>query len=269
MPERPRALSPEARAALATYRDAAPMPQAARDRVQARLSAVPAPARRARPARRAWLWGVAGAVAASLLLWGSLEVTDALRSTADDGHTGSQAPMQALPNSADTAAIQTHEAADAPPGPPPPPKAPSAGIAPAPLETIGAVEQRATRDPPAAKAPPRARHNTRPAPEAIPQPIPPTLPANRLGAENRLIASTWEQVRSKQYAKAKQTLAEHASEFPSGILAPERGALVVIVECLQHPELAAGKAEAYAAKGRSTLLAKVRSACDPRKSPAK
>ena len=61
-------------------------------------------------------------------------------------------------------------------------------------------------------------------------------------------------------------LAAHAKSFPSGVLAPERRALEVIVDCLAHPEATAGKAEAYARTGRTTLLAKVRSACTEGKS---
>ena len=265
MPERPPALSAEALAALISYRDATPMPEAARERVQARLSN---PA----PARPAWLWVGAGAIAAGLVLWGAFGLSDAVRASADASTEGSQAPMQVPQDSGETAAIipdpdpdpaaaraERPEPRDQAPAPPP------AQLPPTPPEDLEAAKLSAPPDPAAA---PRARTPSRrqagPASsEATPTPAP--LAPSRLGAENRLIARSWEQVRAKQYAKARGTLAEHASEFPSGVLAPERRALLVIVACLQHPESAAGKADAYAATGRSTLLSKVRSACSEEK----
>lgn len=253
MAERPPALSKEALAALAAYRDATPMPEAARGRVRARLSEES----RARPG---WLWVAVGALAAGLLLWGAIGISDASRVPPDA--SANQAPMQAPQNSGETAAVAPTDPQSRTTRQPGVPQ-PSAQMAPAPLEKLEAIEPADVRRAPADpqhRAPPRRK--TKPAPAAPPEPSPAPLPASRLGAENRLIARTWEQVRTKQYAKARQALAEHASEFPAGVLAPERRALLVIVGCLQHPESAAGKADAYVAKGPSTLLAKVRAACN-------
>ncbi len=248
MVDRPPVLSAEALAALTAYRKATPMPKAARERVHARLSAAPA------PSRRGWLWAAGSAIAAGLLVWGAIGVSDALQATTDAGREGSLAPMQAPPTAADTAANQPVQGAQ------PPPRSrvkPSNDLAPVPLETLETTEPPETPET-AATAPPRTKRRTKPLPEAAPAPA---IPPSRLGVENELIARTWQQVRSQQYAKARTTLAEHASEFPAGVLAPERRALEVIVACMEHPKAAPGKADAYAAQGHSTLLAKVRSAC--------
>lgn len=273
MDERPPELSGEARAALTAYRRATPMPTAARERVHASLSD-----HAARP-RPAWLWVGVGAIAAALLLWGALGVSDALRAS-PDGAQGTLAPMQTLQDSGETASVLSE----------PPqhqgdrrgqrrsrrPEAPATPLPPAPLETLDT--QNAVTSPEAqaratAKTPPTPRHRPKsaarapePASQPEPRPAPPPGTASRLGAENRLIAETWEHVRAKRYSKARQALDAHASEFPAGVLAPERRALLVIVGCLQHPDSASGKADAYAAAGRSTLLAKVRAACDQEKS---
>jgi len=261
MAERPPALSAEALAALTAYRDATPMPEAARERVHARLSAT-GPARTTRPA---WLWVGVGAIAAGLLLWGALGVGDALRASTDPAPNGSQAPMQAPQDSGDTAAVVPDRASEPTTRRPSLPR-PSAALVPAEdLET----PQESVAPEPTDTPPAPARRKAKPATQTRPEPAPATPPASRLGAENRLIARTWNQVRAKQYSKARQTLAEHESEFPAGVLAPERSALLVIVECLQHPESAARRADAYAATGRNTLLAKVRSACDEKKTSPK
>lgn len=260
MAERPPALSAEARAALTAYRDATPMPQDARRRVHARLSETST-------ARPAWLWVGVGALAAGLLLWGAFGVSDALRVTEDE--PGSQAPMQVPQDSGEAAAVVPAEPSEPTARRPSVPK-PPAPMAPAPLEELDSVEPSARPAPPI--APPHrtpSRGNPKSSPPTQVEPNPSPLPASRLGVENALIARTWEQVRTKQYAKARQTLAEHASEFPAGVLAPERRALVVIVACLEHPESAAGRADAYAATGRSTLLTKVRSACNEEKNAPK
>jgi len=264
MADRPPALSPEALAALTAYRDATPMPQAVRERVHARLS-------EAAPARPVWRWVGVGAIAAALLLWGALGVSDALRARADTSSDGNQAPMQVPQDSGETAAVTPAEAAKpkarrstTPLPSAQPPAQPSSPLPPAPLEALETTRPAAVPEP-APRAAPRRKTTPAPPPAATPAP----LSASRLSAENRLIAQTWEHVRAKQYAKARQVLNTHASEFPSGVLAPERRALLVIVGCLQHPGSASGKADAYAATGRSTLLTKVRSACDPEKTTEK
>ena len=260
--ERPPALSPEALAALGAYRDATPMPDGARKRVQARLT-------EAAPTRPAWLWVGVGALAAAFLLWAAVGVSEALRATDDGSSSGQQAPMQAPGASGATAAVGPPAGIDSTPRPSSDPglPAPQDESEPPPL-------RRPRTEPPAL---PRARlHRTaklppRPDPTPAPPPAPTHsgLPENQLGEENRLITRTWEQVRAKQYVGARRTLAEHASEFPSGVLAPERRALLVIVGCLQHPESSVEAASTYAAGGHRTLLAKVRSACDEEKKNAK
>lgn len=262
MAERPPGLSAEALAALTAYRDATPMPDGARKRVHARLSEAGSPA----VSRPGWVWIGVGALAAGLLLWGAFGIGDALQASNDSAQKH-QAPMQAPHDSGDSAAIVPPAASErskqervVPPGVTPLPPAPLEEIEPAAQPTVGS-EPSVVPSPRA-----RTRRKSTPAPSTPPEP---TAPASRLGAENRLIARTWEQVRAKQYAKARQTLAAHATEFPSGVLSPEREALLVIVECLRHPESATGKADAYAATGRTTLLAKVRSACSEEKGSSK
>ncbi len=262
MAKRPPALSPEALAALTAYRDATTMPDAARERGHTRLSegeTTPA-------SRPAWVWIGVGALAAGLLLWGAFGIGDALKASTDTAERH-QAPMQAPHDSGETASIE--------PGPAPEPAKrerttppASTPLPPVPLEEIESAAEPGVEAEPPVSAPPRARPHRKPRPVSQ-VPAEPPAPSSRLGAENRLIARTWEQVRAKQYAKARQTLAEHATEFPSGVLAPERKALLIIVGCLQHPESATGKADAYAATGRNTLLTKVRSACSKEKSGPK
>ncbi len=258
MVERPPALSPEALCALTAYRETNPMPEPARERVHARLQArrTVAPA----PSRPAWLWAAGGAIAAGLLVWGAIGASDALRASADDGSAPSLAPMQ-VPSVADEAA-QTRPIQAVSPR-----LEPAHELAPAPLQVLEKIAEPPQVPQTPATALPRAKRKENPVP--APVPTPPALPATRLGAENQLIARTWEHVRALRYGKARETLTEHASEFPVGVLAPERRALQVIVACLEHPEAAAGRADAYAAQGHSTLLAKVRAACTREKSAPK
>ncbi len=253
MAERPPAPSREVLAALTAYRDATPMPKAARARVRARLFET-------NSVRHTWLWAGVGALAAGLLLWGAFGVSNALHMTTDASATGNQAPMQAPQDSGETAALDSAK----PSGPttrrPRAPEPATEMMTPAPLKKPAALQSPTPVPPASARA--SSRREAKSAPPTPPEPTPPPRLARRLGVENRLITRTWEHVRSKQYANARQALAEHASEFPSGVLAPERRALKVIVACLEHPESAAQKGDAYAATGHRTLLAKVRSACN-------
>lgn len=248
----PRPLSPELRAMLGTYRDRNPMPEAAKERVHARLQAesvVAAPAR----GRPIWLWASVAAVAAAALLWGARSLTGSEQSPTERG-SNQLAPMRANEGDGDTARVRPEPVrAPQPRATPPAPKT----LAPA---EVPPPTPEPVREPPASRRKPPQRDTT-------PTPEPP--PTAALGEENRLIARTWEQVRRKQYARAESTLAEHARQFPGGVLAPERKALTVIVDCLSAPDEAAGKADAYARSGQTTLLAKVRSACDEKKSAAK
>lgn len=265
MGDKPPALSPELQAMLGTYREAQTMPADAKARVHDRLRATS-------DGRPVWLWAGVGAVAAALLLWAAASMTGALQTSAER-EPGSQAAMQATASDGDTAvAAPPPEAESTPTRSPvrrevdrPAPPDPEPASVEAEPESEPAPEPQP--EPGARKKPRRPKPAATPEPEAQPVEAPPQTPASRLGAENRLIAKTWEHVRAKRYAKAKATLREHASAFPQGVLAPERRALQVIVDCLANPSAAAGKAQAYAASGRSTLLAKVRSACNEEKSP--
>lgn len=269
MGEKPPALSPELQAMLGTYREARTMPADAKARVQDRL-------RTTDERRPIWLWAGVGAVAAALLLWAAASLTGSLQTSAESD-PGSQAAMQATASDGETAVSSQPPEAEAAPSrspvrrevdPPPPLEPEPESIEPEP-EAAPEPASAPQPEPGARKKPRRAKTAATPDPEPEPQPAeaPPQTPASRLGAENRLIAKTWEHVRAKRYAKAKSSLREHASAFPQGVLAPERRALQVIVDCLANPSAAAGKAQAYAATGRSTLLAKVRSACNEEKSP--
>ena len=267
MGEKPPALSPELQAMLGTYREARTMPADAKARVRDRLRATS-------DGRPVWLWASVGAVAAALLLWAAASLTGSLQTTATDD-PGSQAAMQATASDAEPAVAEqppeasparapVHQQVD--PSPPPAPEPESVEPEPESIREAAPPPTAQPRPEPAtARAKPR-RPKAAATPEHEPAEAAPQTPASRLGAENRLIATTWEHVRAKRYAKAKASLREHASAFPQGVLAPERRALQVIVDCLANPRAAAGKAEAYAASGRSTLLAKVRSACDAEKS---
>ena len=247
MAERPPPLSPEVRALLRGYRAAHAMPEDARARVQERLHDRSRPPNTA-PRRSPWLWAGVGAVAAGLLLWGLASISGALQSNAKPDPR-SEASMRSTDTQGDTARLVTPPAPESRPVPDTP--------APAPAPPLAA--------PDTGPEPPAPKRGSRAVPRPEPRPDPePTTPASRLGAENRLIAQTWEHVRTEQYAKAEATLAEHAKAFPAGVLAPERKALEVIVDCLAHPESAVGKADVYARSGRTTLLAKVRSACEER-----
>ncbi len=269
MGDKPPALSPELRAMLGTYREAQAMPADAKARVQDRL-------RTTDERRPIWLWASVGAVAAALLLWAGVASMLGSTQTSAESDPGSQAAMQATASDGETAvAAQPPEPGAAPfrspvgreiepvplePGPESfdPEPEPSREPVPEPLPEPGAR-----------KKPRRPKSAAAPEPEPQPVEIVPQTPASRLGAENRLIAKTWEHLRANRYAQAKASLHEHASAFPHGVLAPERRALQVIVDCLANPQAAAGKAQAYAASGRSTLLAKVRSACNEEKSAGK
>ncbi|MBV1861729.1 MAG: hypothetical protein KUG77_25135 [Nannocystaceae bacterium] len=257
MAEKPPALSTDTRAVLATYRDATRMPKAARGRVHARLSETGS-------ARPVWLWVGVGALAAGLLLWAVVGVSDALRANTEMSEHGTQAPMQVPRDSGETAALVPTKAPEPTTRQQIQPQ-PLLQPDPTPLEEL----QTAAPAKPLPSAPGQSQRRPKGARPSRSVPTPGPAPASRLGAENLLITRTWEHIRSEHYSKARGTLAEHAAEFPSGVLAPERVALDVIVNCLQHRESAAGKADAYAASGRTTLLTKVRSACNEGKTVPK
>ncbi len=248
MTEPPPTLSSEAQGLLQAYRAARPMPDAVRTRVHERLESDVAPAP---VGRSVWLWSAIGAAAAALLVWSAVGIGDARRGSGD-ADPAAQVPMQPLPGGTGQAEPQ--------PRPAPMRVAPAEPVA-TPKQTLAQPEPQPEPEP---VVPSRRRRAPEPEPEPEPEPPSPST----LAAENRLIAKTWDHVRSEDHAAAASTLREHAAQFPGGVLAPERRALVVIVDCLAHPETAAGKAQAYAAQGHTALLNKVRTSCMPsEKSP--
>jgi len=257
MADEPSGLPPNLQALLGAYRETKAMPEGARARVHDRL-------RERASTRTVWLWAGVGALAAGLAVWLGLSATGALQSF-QQGVPGSQAPMQA-PEHRSTTAV-----ADAPP--PREHAAPRRTTSRA-VVKVEALEPAPTEDPtttqaelPATRR--RARPTRPPEADAAAQPDPASEvqpPASRLGAENRLIARTWEHVRAEQWARARASLIEHETSFPQGVLTPERRALQVIVDCLATPQDAAGKADAYASSGSTALLSKVRAACSEEKS---
>ena len=94
-----------------------------------------------------------------------------------------------------------------------------------------------------------------------PSEAPPVV--STLGDENRLISAAWRHVTAKAFADADTVIDEHAQRFPQGVLAPERRALRVIVDCLDG-RASQTAATAFATRHpRSPLLKKVREACLP------
>lgn len=252
MAERPARVRPELQALLQAYRATHAMPKAAKRRVHARLQEDTAPR-----VRRMWPWAL-GALAAGLLVWGIVSVRGVRRSSTEQS-PGSQAAMQARDSDTDAATVAPQPTVPRARTRLPTPSSTPVAPLPAPEETLDAPEPETRTTPP----------RRPPAPKRVVPPTEPETQASRLGAENRLISRTWQLVRAKQFDRASATLAEHAGTFPDGVLAPERRALEVIVDCLAHPDAAAGKAEAYARSGRTTLLANIRSACKEEKTQSK
>lgn len=241
MPDQPPELPDSTRALLQAYRAERPMPHAARARVRQRLDAEPVVEVRLAASKRALWIGVAVAAAAAVVLGLAYARPNALLATEQSAEP--LAPMRA--SDSDTSTV--HPRAVPPPSRPvtrPPPARPS--------EIPDVPEPR-----PSPRAHARAKPKPRPPETAPAKPS----PGARLGEEQRLIEQTWAAIRAQAYPRARGHLRAHAAEFAQGVLTPEREALLVIVDCLEHPEHATGKAKAYAKRGGTALLAKVRTLC--------
>lgn len=245
---KPDPLRPSSRALLAAYRKARPMPSAARERV---WEAVQEPRR---SVAATWLWAGVGAAAAALLLLGLAQLgsSDATRDASD---SAMQAPDEAVPQPGSTL-IQpepTPVRSDSRPAKTKPNAAPvEASLQGEPAEPVVS---------PARAVKPRKR---RPAVDV--EPAVPAPKVSTLGEENRLISEAWRHVAAKQYGKARQATAEHSQRFSKGVLAPERRAIAVIVDCLTDAPKAGGRAKRFmSAKGGSVLAKKVREACGEKK----
>jgi outer membrane biosynthesis protein TonB len=112
-----------------------------------------------------------------------------------------------------------------------------------------------------------------PQPEPEPEPEPerkrktkPKAPApavNTLLAERKLIAAAQIAIRDKKFQSAQTLLKQHKSEFPNGVLTPERNAAAAIALCLRGQQ-AQGEAAAkrFLRKHKNSPLAqRVKSAC--------
>lgn len=247
MAERPPPLPENMRALLGAYRAHTAMPEEARERVAQRLVEPEV----STPPRSPWRWGMGAAVAAGLLLWLVAGLRADPLAPREDA-VGSQAPAQA----------STDEGGQARVVPPPQGARRATPTTPPPTAERPDAERVPPTSPPesapAARTPPRVR-----TPKATAPPDPPA--ASRLGEENRLIARTWSHVRAAEYDKARAQLDQHARTFAAGVLAPEREALRVIVQCLEHPEHATAALSAYERRGQTALRAKVREACRAKK----
>jgi outer membrane biosynthesis protein TonB len=117
---------------------------------------------------------------------------------------------------------------------------------------------------------PVAEPDPEPEPEPVAKPkkpkrkieAPPS--ANTLLAERRLIAAAQVAIRKGDYARARSLLGEHKTQFPRGILAPERDAARAIALCLDdEQDSGADAARAFLRKHKNSPLAKrVKSSCD-------
>lgn len=249
--DEPQPLRASSQALLAAYRDARPMPTASRDRVWA---AVREPGR---SAAATWLWAGVGAAAAALLLLGLAQLGG---STATEETSGPavQAPNEAVPRS-ESASTQRKQATPNIAEQPDEPVVPDAPLEEAtePPTAMPAVSAVPT---PATGPAPRKRRPRADKPAAAASPV------STLAEENRLIAEAWRHVASKRFAKARQATDTHARRFGKGVLAPERRAIAVIIDCLTDAPNATASAKRFiSSKGGSVLVKKVREACGEKK----
>lgn len=246
MSERPPAPSSAARDALQHYADARRMPADVRARIEASFT----PAVRPTVGRTAnALWAAVGGLAAALVLWGIVSLQDGRRQSQRD----TQAPQEASMQASRTAQQPTT-----------PRKAPS--LAPQPPSQLAPVPLTKPRDSTSTPSPQQESRRRAPSLDTPRSPQPdtaaPSIDAQTLAIENRLIAATWSHVRAKQYARARHVLAEHGRRFANGVLAPEREALEVIIGCLSDPDGTRSPADTFMrARPNSVLAKKVRQAC--------
>ena len=91
-------------------------------------------------------------------------------------------------------------------------------------------------------------------------------PVSTLLAERKLIGAAQIAIRKSEYKRARSILSQHKSEFPTGILAPERDAAWAIALCLDDKEdketkgLAAARSFLGTHKS-SPLAQRVKSSC--------
>lgn len=99
----------------------------------------------------------------------------------------------------------------------------------------------------------QAHRNTKPATKAV---------RSTLAEEQKLIAAAQVAIRKTDYTEALRLLNSHNSQFPKGILAPERKAASAIAGCLSERSgsKAAGR-RFLASHARSPLAGRVRSSC--------
>ncbi len=110
-----------------------------------------------------------------------------------------------------------------------------------------------------------------PVPEPVPEPKlrrkaqPPAPSAFTLLAERKFIAAANRLIRAKKYKRAQTVLKQHRTEFPKGILAPERNAAFAIALCLGGQQAqGTSAANRFLRKNKNSPLAqRVKSACLP------
>jgi outer membrane protein assembly factor BamD (BamD/ComL family) len=82
-------------------------------------------------------------------------------------------------------------------------------------------------------------------------------------AERKLLAAAQVAIRNKKYPSARAILKQHRSEFPKGILAPERNAALAIALCLDGQDAQGKKAaNRFLRRNKTSPLAqRVKAAC--------
>ncbi|MCP4443962.1 MAG: outer membrane protein assembly factor BamD [Myxococcales bacterium] len=230
-------LSPEAQALLDKGRDALTPDTATKERVLNSLDASLAGASTTAGSGgfvtgKLWLaLTLAAGIAGGLLVFGQQE--------------GSQRPARAP---IETAVAAEPEKAPVPEAEPAPNPAPPAAV----------IEPSAATDAPAVAAVTAVA--AKPKKSTKPQ----RVEKNNLLAERTLIAAAQTALRKKNYREARELLGEHKSQFPRGVLGPEREAALAMANCLDE-DGKSGKAIArrfLESHPSSPLAPRVRKSCE-------
>ncbi len=241
----PDTLRDDAARMLGHWRDADSMPPAAHARVWRRLAS-PANSRPASgSARSGWTWAIALAAALVLAWWVSAWLRRDTERTHAEAFDAAVHTVDPQPPRVDSvvAAPLTHTT---------PAELPAVTPSPAPTPPGPAGEPLGT--------PPTKRPTTTP-PAVMPAATPLPEPSS-LTRERGLIERAWQALTDGDPATALLRAAEHGREFPTGVLAPERRAIVVIARCTRQDAGAAGQAAQWlAAEPGSVLARRVRAAC--------
>lgn len=271
------------RALLAAYRTESKMPPASRDRLLERLeSRRPARVATVPPPTNPWIWVGALAAAAIVVVFVARNL-ESSRAEEAAPREGNQAAMPVVESATGGTAQQRSKASDRDRGasqheaPVPPPEVPAEPIGEAPADERDIADEGGGPGAQGVRSG-RRRGTSRPGPVAEEEPnLPESQAAEPLAGpsplteERRLLSSAWRSLARGKPGAATRSAKEHATRFPSGVLAIERDAIATIAACQSDASGANSAADRFLAEhGKTPLARRVRAACGraKEKSPA-